>query len=43
MKTEDKYQDILQNIEFAIATAYKSDRELTDYVVRSALEELIDL
>ena len=42
MKDEDKNLDVLQNIEFAIATTYKDARDLTDYSVMSALEALID-
>ena len=41
MKDEEKNLDVLQNVEFAVATTYKDDRDLTDYSVISALEALI--
>jgi hypothetical protein len=37
---EEKYQDVLQNIEMGIVTVYRDHRELTDYQVDSALEAL---
>jgi hypothetical protein len=42
MKDEEKNLDVLQNIEPAVATTYKDDRDSTDYSVMSALEALID-
>lgn len=37
---EEKYLDVLQNIEFAIVSAYRSDAELTDYDVDKVLNAL---
>ena len=42
MKVEDKYTDVLQNIEFGIVTIYWDHPELSDYGVISMLEALID-
>jgi len=42
MRVEDKYTDVLQNIEFSIVMIYKSYPELTDYAVMRILETLID-
>ena len=33
MIVEEQYQDVLQNIEFAVATMYRRHPELTDYAV----------
>lgn len=41
MAVEDEYQDVLQNIEFAIVSVYRSNSALLDYDVRDALEALI--
>ena len=37
----DEHLDILQNIEFAIVSVYRRDRELTDHNVDMALETLL--
>jgi len=42
MRIEDKYTDVLQNIEFSIVMTYKNYPELTDYAVMRVLETLID-
>ena len=42
MAFEDKYLDVLQNIEFPIQVVYKTRQDLTDYDVLSAIEALID-
>jgi hypothetical protein len=42
MRVEDKYEDVLQNIEFAIVSTYRDHTELSDYGVMRALEALID-
>lgn len=42
MAFEDKYLDVLQNIEFPIQVVYKNRQDLTDYDVLSAIEALID-
>lgn len=39
---EGEYQDVLQNIEFAIIRAYRDHRDLLDRNVLQALESLID-
>lgn len=39
---EDKYPDVLQNIEFAVVATYREDREMTDYDVERALESVLD-
>ncbi|MCX5770109.1 MAG: hypothetical protein NTZ09_07545 [Candidatus Hydrogenedentes bacterium] len=39
---EDKYPDVLQNIEFAIVTTYKEHREMSDYDVMRTLESMLD-
>lgn len=41
LKFEEKYQDVLQNIEFAITTIYREHPELTDFYVMQALDALI--
>jgi hypothetical protein len=41
MSFEEQYQDVLQNIEFAIVNEYRKDRSLLDYDVADALEALI--
>lgn len=42
MSFEEKYLDVLQNIEFAIQLGYKNHNDLTDYEVSFALEALIE-
>jgi hypothetical protein len=39
---EEKYLDVLQNIEFAIVTAYRRYPKMTDYEVMRVLEAAID-
>ena len=39
---EDKYLDVLQNIEFAIVSVYHKQNDLNDYDVMNALDALID-
>lgn len=41
MSFEEEYEDILQNIEFAIIQEYQQDPKLLDYDVADALEALI--
>jgi len=41
MDFEEKYQDVLQNIEFAIITVYRQHSELTDHDVETVLSEVI--
>jgi len=38
----DRFQDVLQNIEFAIVDTYRRHREMSDYDVERALEVLMD-
>lgn len=40
MSFEDDYLDVLQNIEFAIASTYRENTALLDYDVRKALNAL---
>lgn len=40
MTFEDEYQDVLHNIEEAIVSVYRDNRELTDYQVDNALAAL---
>jgi hypothetical protein len=40
MSFEEEYQDVLQNIEFAIASVYRQEPALTDYDVDKALNSL---
>ena len=42
MRVEDKYTDVLQNIEFGIVMTYQDHPELSDYGVMRMLEALID-
>jgi hypothetical protein len=42
MAFEDKYLDVLQNIEFPIQVVYKENPDLTDYDALSAIESLIE-
>lgn len=41
MAIEEEYQDVLQNIEFAIVSVYRRRRDLLDYDVEEALDALI--
>jgi hypothetical protein len=43
MEFEDKYMNVLQNIECAIINAWKRHRELCDYDVMRTIEALIDV
>lgn len=38
----EKYQDVLQNIEFAIVSVYHQHLEITDYAVMRSLEAIIN-
>ncbi|MDD4091833.1 MAG: hypothetical protein PHQ63_04685 [Smithellaceae bacterium] len=38
----EKYQDVLQNIEFAIVSIYREKLEMTDYAVMRSLEAIIN-
>jgi hypothetical protein len=40
MKFEEEYQDVLQNIEFAIVSVYRQQPALLDYDVETALNSL---
>jgi hypothetical protein len=40
MRIEDEYQDVLQNIEFAVANVYRQHPEMTDYAVLTVYETL---
>jgi hypothetical protein len=42
MGMEDKYLDVLQNIEFAIVDVYRQYPKMTDYEVIRVLEAVID-
>ncbi|MFO1429500.1 MAG: hypothetical protein U1F76_05065 [Candidatus Competibacteraceae bacterium] len=42
MPLEDEYLDVLQNIEFAIVSVYKEQRDLRDLQVMRALDALIE-
>jgi hypothetical protein len=42
MPLEDEYLDVLQNIEFAIVSVYKEQRDLRDLQVMRALDSLIE-
>ena len=41
MEFEEKYQDVLQNMEFAIIRVYRRHDELTDHDVETVLSDLI--
>lgn len=41
MNVEEDYMDVLQNIEFALASVYREDEEMTDWQTLKALEGLI--
>jgi hypothetical protein len=38
---EKQYEDVLQNIEFAIVAVYRENRELSDWSVEAALDGLL--
>jgi hypothetical protein len=38
---EEKYMDVLQNIEFGIVSVYRQNAEMTDYDAQKAIETLI--
>ena len=38
----EKYQDVLQNIEFAIVSIYRDNLEMTDYAAMRSLEAIIN-
>jgi hypothetical protein len=38
----EKYQDVLQNIEFAIVSIYREKLEMTDYAVMRSSEAIIN-
>lgn len=42
MEFEEKYEDVLQNIEFGIVAVYREKPGLTDYAVMRSLEAIID-
>lgn len=42
MKIEEEYQDVLQNIEFVIVSAFRRHPNLSDHGVRRALEAVSD-
>jgi hypothetical protein len=41
MKVEEEYADILQNIEFAIVTAFRKDRTILDQDAQDAVKALV--
>ncbi|MEZ4658600.1 MAG: hypothetical protein R2911_13600 [Caldilineaceae bacterium] len=43
MNFEEEYQDVLQNIEFAIISVYREQPEMVDYDAEKALNGLIEL
>ncbi len=43
MRVEDKYTDVLQNIEFAIVVTHRQYPEMSDYDVMRMLEALKDI
>lgn len=40
-KFEEKYEDVLQNIEFALVQVYRAHKEMTDWEARDAVNALI--
>jgi hypothetical protein len=42
MKVEEEYEDILQNLEWAVANVYRAKPQLSDYDVMRVYEALID-
>ncbi len=42
MRIEEEHQDVLQNIEFSVATLYRAHPEMTDHAVLHTYEALID-
>jgi hypothetical protein len=43
MRIEEEHQDVLQNIEFAVAALYRRNSEMTDYAVLRNYEALVRL
>ena len=43
MRIEEEHQDVLQNIELAVATLYRSHPEMTDHTVLHIYEALVDI
>ena len=43
MRIEEQHEDVLQNIEFAVATMYRRHPALTDYAVLRTYEALVQL
>jgi hypothetical protein len=41
MRVEEQFQDVLQNIEFAIVQVYRSQPQMTDYAAARALEAAV--
>ena len=41
MKLEEEYEDILQNLEFAIVSLYRDNPDLTDHDVETTIGQLI--
>jgi hypothetical protein len=41
MRIEEEHQDVLQNMEFAVAKLYRQHPDMTDYAVVAAYEALI--
>ena len=41
MRIEEEHEDVLQNIEFAVATLYRRNPEMTDYAVLRTYEALV--
>jgi len=42
MKVEEEYEDVLQNLEWAVANVYRANPQLSDYDVIHVYEALID-
>ena len=43
MRIEEEHQDVLQNIEFAVANLYRRNPEMTDYPVLRTYEALVQV
>lgn len=41
MRIEEEHQDVLQNIEFAVANLYRRNPDMTDYAVQRTYEALV--
>lgn len=41
-RVEDQYQDVLQNMEFAIVSTYREHPDMSDYDVLRVIEAVID-